>query len=138
MIPLRGSGTDNTMLTHFVDKRRALHPQALGRPVPATHDPIAGLERGYNVIPLYLFKTGHGCVRLPYGREWLEFGRGCPQNSVRRKDNSALDEVLQFADVSRPAISHERIHRFCRDSVNSLVHASRVLLCEMPDKLRDV
>jgi hypothetical protein len=61
------------MLTHFVNKRRALHAQTLGRAMPAAHDPTAGLERGYYVIPLNLFKTGHGRVRLPYGREWFQF-----------------------------------------------------------------
>src|ERR1700722_15552175 len=90
------------------------------------------------MIPLNFLKTSHGRIRFPGSTERFQFGSWLPQDSVRRKNDGPLNKILQFANVSRPAISHQRFHCLCRDRVNSLVHAARVELCEMPDKLRDV
>jgi predicted class III extradiol MEMO1 family dioxygenase len=90
------------------------------------------------MISFNFFKTRHDQIWSFVKAERLQFASWRSQDSVRRKDHGALDEILQFTDVSRPAISHERIHGLGRDCVDSLVHASRVNLYEVPDQLRDV
>ena len=41
----------------------------------------------------------------------LEFADGNLQRAAIGQDHGALDEVLQFADVARPVVADERVHR---------------------------
>src|SRR5580692_3153009 len=85
------------------------------------------------MIALYLRETiqGNGVGSL-IGLERLQFGSWRAQYRLWRENHSAFDKVLQFTDVSRPLVTHQRIHRIGGDYVNSFVHALSVEFREMP------
>src|ERR1700722_14861062 len=137
-IVLRGCRAGDPKLPHLVDQRCALHSQPLRSTIASTYNPVARLECAEDMIPLQFLEACHRKIELPRSAERLQFRDWRPQHRVRRKDHSAFNKVLQFADVTRPAISYERIHSLRRDRVDSPVHAPRVEFCEMPDQLRNV
>ena len=73
-----------------------------------------------------------------HARRRLELGERRHQIRPAREDHRALDEVFQLADVSRPVIRRQRLHRLGRDRVDALVHAPRKLLREVTHERRDV
>src|SRR4029077_995555 len=70
--------------------------------------------------------------------ERIQLGHWRAQNRVRRENYGAFNEVLQFADVSWPWVSHQRIHGVRRNYVNSFVHALSVECDEMPHQSRNI
>src|ERR1700683_3856589 len=60
------------------------------------------------------------------------------EHAVPRKDNGALHQVLQLANVARPRIPLEGSHGFRRNAVDLLAHAAAKQLHEMRDKNRNV
>src|SRR6266446_5433375 len=56
------------------------------------------------------------------------------EHAVPRKDNRALHQVLQLANVARPGIPLEGSHGFRRNAVDLLSHAVAELLHEMCHK----
>src|ERR1700686_1541089 len=60
------------------------------------------------------------------------------EHAVPRKDNGALQQVLQLANVARPRIPLEGSHGFRRNAVDLLPHAAAEHLHEMRDKSRNV
>src|ERR1700686_1905838 len=60
------------------------------------------------------------------------------EHAVPRKDNGALHQVLQLANVARPRILLEGSHGFRRNAVDLLPHAAAKHLHEMRDKSRNV
>src|ERR1700686_5499270 len=60
------------------------------------------------------------------------------EHAVPRKDNGALQQVLQLANVARPRIPLEGSHGFRRNAVDLLPHAAAKHLHEMRDKSRNV
>src|SRR6266404_2867299 len=60
------------------------------------------------------------------------------EHAVPRKDNRALHQVLQLANVARPRIPLEGSHGFRRNPVDLLPHAAAKHLHEMRDKSRNV
>ena len=55
-----------------------------------------------------------------------------------REDHGALDQVLQLADVARPVVARQRLHRLGRDRLDRLLHPPRELLREVAHQHRDV
>src|SRR6202140_4650149 len=60
------------------------------------------------------------------------------EHAVPRKDNGALQQVLQLANVARPGVPLEGSHGFRRNAVDLLPHAAAKQLHEMRDKSRNV
>ena len=72
------------------------------------------------------FNFGEAAERnlgLPFSIEWLQLGDRGSEYGVRRKNDGSLDEILQFTNIARPAISHERIHRLTGNQVDGFVHS---------------
>src|SRR5258705_6737567 len=68
----------------------------------------------------------------------LQFGNRGAQYGVRRKYHCSLDKVLQFANVSRPAVANKRVRGLRRNFVDPLVHSSCGKCREVPDQFRNV
>src|ERR1700722_18831699 len=60
------------------------------------------------------------------------------KHTIAGKDNCALYQVLQLADVPRPGIPLEGSHGFWRNAVDLPPHAAAKHLHEMRDKSRNV
>src|SRR5579872_629805 len=60
------------------------------------------------------------------------------EHTVPRKNNRALHQVLQLADVARPGVRLEGSHGFWRNAIDLLPHATAKHLHEMRDKSRYV
>ena len=90
------------------------------------------------MIPFHLGKAAERDLGPPFCLEWLQFGDRGSEYGLRRKNNRALDEVLQFTNIAWPTVAHERVHGFTGNFVYSLVHSPRVQRKEMPHKFRNV
>ena len=55
-----------------------------------------------------------------------------------RKNDRALNHILQLADISRPGIADQRVHGFGRDGFDLLAHIKREMLREVADQERYV
>src|SRR6266446_835417 len=55
-----------------------------------------------------------------------------PQHWTGRENHPAFDNVLQFANVSRPWVLHQSFHSFAGNRINRSVQPSRRILHEMP------
>src|SRR5204863_7323052 len=60
------------------------------------------------------------------------------QGAAVGKDHRALDEILQFANITRPMPPRKLLHRRDRDGLNLLLHAATVLLGEVADQKRNI
>src|SRR5580693_6530384 len=60
------------------------------------------------------------------------------QTGAGSQNHCTLDYILQFADVSRPAVLSQSLHRPRRDRINRFVHPSRSLLHKIPHEQRDI
>src|SRR5580692_829321 len=128
----------NTKLLHPVRQRRSLHTQARGCATLSADHPVARFQCTKDMIALHLGETIHRGIGPDVRLGRLQFGGWRAQRRLRRENHGAFDKVLQFADVSGPWVSRQRIHRIRRDSVNSFVHALRVECCEMPYQSRNI
>src|SRR5580692_3092968 len=128
----------NTKLLHPVRQRRSLHTQARGCATLSADHPVARFQCTKDMIALHLGETIHRGIGPDVRLGRLQFGGWRAQRRLRRENHGAFDKVLQFADVSGPGVSRQRIHRIRRDSVNSFVHALRVECCEMPYQSRNI
>ncbi len=100
--------------------------------------PVTCFERMQDVIPFYLRKPTDWQIGFLMRAKRLQFSDWGSQYSVRRKDHCSLNKVLQFPNVSGPAVSHQGIHRIWGDIVKLLVHFSRVQSGEVPYQFRNV
>ncbi len=55
-----------------------------------------------------------------------------------RQDHSAFNEILQFADISRPFACCEGLHSDRRNRLNFLLHLFCKFLREITDQERDI
>lgn len=117
------------MTLHVSDKRGALQAEA-GRGSIGAADTTAGIAEG--LFDLFAGKRRDDGAS-PRGSNWsgrnlrargrdggggAEFGGRNPENAMGGEDNGALDDVLQFADVSRPVVAYEGAHRVRRNGLN--------------------
>src|ERR1700704_3439753 len=56
------------------------------------------------------------------------------ETGAAREDHTALDQVLQLTDVSRPVISRQRGHRLFRTALDSPRHLLGKLVCKEVDQ----
>src|SRR5690242_17624220 len=57
---------------------------------------------------------------------------------MRREDHCSFDEILQFTDVSRPAVPRECVYYLSRDLVDPLIHSSRKESRKVPHEFWNV
>src|SRR5258708_20318685 len=60
------------------------------------------------------------------------------ENGPLCKHDCTLDNILQLADVSRPGIVHQQIHRFLLGCLNLAAKFSREALEKKTDELRNI
>jgi hypothetical protein len=90
--------------------------------VGAADQPARSLKHSQNVLALYVFERIRGC------RLRCRFGFNVPvrfldrqeirselENGVSGENNTPLDNVLQFANVSRPGVVNQHPHGFLRN-----------------------
>jgi hypothetical protein len=130
--------TADAQLSHSVNQRCPLHSQSLRSAIRSAHDPIVRFQRSDYMISLNFRKTRHGNVGGGACGERFQLGGGGAQYGMRRENDGSFDKVLQFANVSGPAVSHQGIHCVRRDLIDSFVHSSSVELGEMTNQLRNV
>src|SRR5580693_7914232 len=122
---------------------------AFGKPAMSSSFPIAPQRHYVRPLPncslqapgqydlAQFLKTRDGNVGGAACGQGFQLGSGGAQYRVRRENDGSFDKVLQFPNVSGPAISHQRIHRLRGDFVDSLVHSTSVELGEMPNQFRN-
>src|SRR5215469_301529 len=79
--------------------------------------------------------------RFPYrfdGRSFAKFGKRGGKRFALGQDHGAFDEVLQFADVSRPIPGCQRFHCCYRNRIDALLHLLGKLLHKKADQQRNV
>src|SRR5882762_2592915 len=64
--------------------------------------------------------------------------RSCSRRRGGRKRDAALDNVLQFADISRPMVSHQSLHAFGSNAGDGLRRFARVPLKKIIRQRGDV
>src|SRR6202790_511208 len=69
-------------------------------------------------------------ARRRFGGE-LQIAEWDSKDCAGRYDHGALDQVLQFAYISRPRISHQQVQRLRGDRFDRAVHAARIFLNEV-------
>jgi len=131
------------------DKRGAFQAEASRRSIEAA-DTAAGIAKGlYDLFPGKRGDDGAG----PRGTNWrwrtlgvcgrdrgrgAEFGGRNAENAVGGKDDGALDDVLQFADVAGPVVAYEGAHGVGGNRLYVLAHAAAEDFGEMADEERNV
>jgi len=90
------------------------------------------------MISFHFGKAAESSIRSPFSMEWLQLGHRGSEYRVRRKYDCSLDEVLQFTNVTRPPVLHERVYGLAGNPVDSLVHSSRIQRKKMPYQFRNV
>src|SRR5215831_18926587 len=117
----------------FGVERRALEAEALCGTVSAA-DLAPGLaENAQDVFPLRGMKSRTGLLQL-----LLFFGDLDVEDGAARKDDGALEEVFQLADVAGPWPSAESLHGFVADGSDVFAHAAAVGSNEVAHKDSDV
>ncbi len=84
------------------------------------------------MLSLDLFQSLALLVIVPRCNTGTEVLDRDPQHWTGRENHSAFDYVLEFANVSRPWVLHQSLHRFAGNRINRPVHPSRRMLHEMP------
>ena len=93
--------------------------------------PPAGFAQGLeNRIPF----SRRQCLHFPAARGPLEFSHRSLEYRAGRDNDGALEEILQLANVPRPVVSTENLHRLGGNGVDPLVHPPGVLLDEVADQ----
>jgi hypothetical protein len=100
--------------------------------------PVAGFERSKDMIAFHRGKATECKTRLALSMEWLQLGDRSPEYGVKRKNDCALDEVLQLTNVTRPAVSNKRVHGLARDPVDIPVHSPRIERKKMAGQLQNI
>src|SRR5258707_311098 len=78
------------------------------------------LESSKDVIALGSAKGEIVTNGLRWGFEFAEWNA---KYRPWRDDHCPLDQVFQFADISRPRVAHEQVERFSGDRFHHAVHA---------------
>jgi len=60
------------------------------------------------------------------------------EHRSRRENYCPLDDILQFTNISRPVVLHQRIHGFRWNRFDRFVAAASILLREVTDKQRNI
>src|SRR5271166_1128002 len=131
------SGPHDAELLHAELQGRAVQPQLYRGPVRSRQHPASLFQSCQNVRPFSLFQG----LRFPTLRarsRARQFGGRDAQLGTRAQNHRPLDHVLQFANVSRPAVVDQSIHALLGDAFDVPVHAPGEVLNEMLHQQRDV
>src|SRR5579864_52097 len=103
-------GANDVELAHLILKGCPFESEPFGCS-PMSADPAGRvLERIDDYLPLRLLERRSGCnYRLV--RRSLHFGAWDIQLISLRQNHTSLNEVLQFANISRPIGVHQHLHR---------------------------
>src|SRR5438445_8695744 len=131
-------GTEDAEFFHPELERGSVQSQASrGTPWPGDHPPGVGQGRD-DVTAFRLLQCLPFAVLPARRRARGEIAEWNVQNGSRGKNDSAFHQVLQLTNVSRPAVSRQRLHRLRRNRLDDPVHPARVVLDEMPHEQRDI
>src|SRR5262249_6430821 len=61
-----------------------------------------------------------------------------PQHRLPRENQGALDHILQFTDIARPAVPHQSLKRFLIDVLARTIKLHGVLFQEMSSQEGDI
>src|SRR5262245_13045169 len=135
------SPSPEPVLVHFQGanlrlERRSRHPKPSRGAVGSRHTAIALDEGGLNARPF---------VRLELVAEWLRMNLASPgsfrqptiidgQHSSVRQNHRALDDVLQFANISWPRVGTKQLQRVVLDAADLLAGALRTTVNKVFDQ----
>src|SRR5579862_3024421 len=104
---------------HLVNEGRSLQPKTACGPVGASDHPSRFFQDLQDVLAFDVFE---GARTRSRGGHALELGKRGPQRLPRTEDHSALDEILQLANVSGPRVGTKRFDRVVGNTGNLFVH----------------
>jgi len=126
----------NSEFLHLGIQGRSLQAKSVGRAAFTADHTLAFAQDAENVIAFGGLKVRiHRTAGL--GRS-LEFREWWAQHGPRGKNHRPLYEILEFANVTRPAPVHKGLHGFRRNRFNPLSHALRMAAQKIPDEQRNV
>jgi len=156
---LESDGAADVEFAHAGLQGGALHAEDGGSAFGAGDAPFGLAEGAKDVLALGFFESGDGrgggacgirrsedaAVGGDVGGDVADGERGLFQLGERdteffagAEEHGAFDEIFEFADVSRPRIVHERVHRVGGNVQHGFVEAAAEILDEVADEERDV
>src|SRR5580658_3233498 len=91
-----------SQFAHPVDQRSALHSQRLRGAMAAADHPITRFQRPQNVVAFDLGEPAEHNASFGAAVSIFQLADWRAKHRTRRENHRSLDEVLQFANVSRP------------------------------------
>ena len=119
-------------------QRARRHTERLRRAAVAIDTAAARLEGLFDLLTLVGGTGARRTYRPGRGGEARKLEVGEAEQAPASEDHRALDDVLQLADVSGPAIPAEHGHRRLVDPLDRLADLARVLARPVLGKERDV
>ena len=113
----------------------AFEPEADGGAVRADDQAVAFAQSHEDVLAFGAFKS---LVVEQNAGGGLQLAERNGQDRTGGEDQRALDEILQFTDISGPRPADECVHRPFRNAGDRLLHAARDLLYKVLDEQGNV
>src|SRR5688572_19787581 len=134
------AGAADTELSHTRLERCPLHAEPSGSASRSADHPSGFRQSAYDVLSLCMLQSyqmaGSGASAwlrtLPQLREWQL------KLHAAREDHRALDKIFQLAHVAGPVVFRQSGHRFGRNRIDRLLHASRIFLREVAHQHRNI
>src|ERR1700751_471511 len=122
---------ENIKSAHPHGQGRPLHTQRRRRTIRTADHPVACLDLTQQVFTLHFLRGAK--IRTSHLDSLLfQFGERWTQNTPRRHNYRTLNEVLQFAHVPRPSVSHQSLHCGWGNGLDISLHTSCVFLDVVP------
>src|SRR6266566_5037771 len=138
MVPGFRPRADNSELLHAEIESCPVQSQTC-RCTPWAGENPARLSEGRDyVLPLDLFQSLTPLMFVPRRNTGMKVLDRDPQHWTGRENHCAFDDILQFANVSRPRVLRQGVHGFAGDRIDRFVHLPRGVLDEMPHELWDI
>src|SRR5580765_3449253 len=128
-------GTFDSQAPHPINQCRARNTQPGSGARRPTQNPVGISQNLQHVFTLDFFQS-RTLRTLRFAFAQLSQGRA--QRCSLRQDHRALNEVLQFADISRPRIADQRIHYGLGNPRDLPVHRLGKLVDKISHQNRDV
>src|SRR5215467_6914348 len=142
-------GTSNAELAHARLQSSALHTEKSGGALRTGNAPLGLAKSAQDVLAVGFFKSGNRRVcgsQRGKRRGWIirnrdkvrfEFGERNAELLAARKQNSALEKILQFPNVARPRVTCEGVHGFGGNVFDGFVQTTAELLNEVANEERN-
>src|SRR5580704_9967080 len=141
-------------LFHSREESCAVHCQARGSTIGATHAPLACTERLYDLIALLscVFVNNAGFIawrvysvfsdllhllqgiRRVFLTCFSKFRQGSVKRSAPRQEHGSLHKILKLANVAGPFQVRKSLHDRRRNRFDAFLHLLRVLLHKIADE----